>query len=542
MSATGAVPAQMVDRRSPLTGWRGRGRLWLVPLSLGFLYAWPFPHFEFLHSPNELSRLYQVRAIVDDHTLAVNAQVERYGPMGDLSEARGRLFPNKAPGISLLGVPVYAALRAARGGADRVPNRALLYFLRLFCCALPTLLLLRPLRRYAARVSGDVRAADAAVLTYAFGTLALPYSLLFFSHQLSANLAVGAFLALERARQSPRAPGLQLFAGLLAGYAVVTEYTLAPVAAMLFVYGVATGRDRLPAAARVAVGALPCVLVLAWYHTSAFGSPLATGYQFVQNQTFAGWHAQGLMGVTWPRAASLAGNLFSAGRGLFAFSPALLVALWGLRAQLREAPADGVLALAVTAFYLFLAASFVYEGWGWMLGPRHLAPLAPFLVAPLACAIALLRRRAPRGPAWNLLGGVSAGLCAGSILVNGLCTAVFPHIPDEFSAALAHLVWPLATSGHLPYNLGEVWLGTVSPWSWAPWFAGLALVAHAAASRALEKPRWWPAVLAGAGALGLYLLLLFVAVPAESPQERASRSRLEQQWEPSPGNVKPGLF
>ncbi len=527
--------------RRALARVRARGRGALGPVALALMLAFPFPHFEILRSPNELSRLYQVRALVDDGTLAVNAEVARFGPMGDLSQARGRLFPNKAPGLSFLGAPIYFVLERLRGGAGRVPNRALLYFLRLILCALPTLLVLQPLRRYAARMSGDARAADAAVLTYAFGSLALTYSLLFFSHQLSANLAIGSFLAFERARGKQRG-SLEVLGGALAGMAVVAEYTLAPVAVMLALYAVAVSRSRLATLGRVALGAVPFALFLGWYQDAAFGSPFALSYEFVQNRTFAAWHAQGFMGLTWPKASSLAGNLFSPGRGLFAFSPAMLVALVGLKLFVRESPAEGLVAVGVTAFYFFVAASFLYQAWGWMLGPRHLTPLMPFLVAPLACVVALLRRRAPRSPGWNVATGAVAGLCAASILVTGFCTAVYPHIPDEFSAALAHLVWPLAKSGHLPYNLLEIALGRVAPWTWIPWFLGLGAIALAVAARIVERPRWWPSIAVGAVTLTAFVALLFLAAPRESAQEKQTRAWIIRTWEPGPANVRRGLF
>src|SRR4051794_31047058 len=94
-----------------------------LPLAVFLIYAFPFPHWDVLHSPNELSRLYQVRALVDDHAISVNAQVQRHGIVGDLSTANGFLYPNKAPGISFLGAPVYWVVRLLRGGAEHVNAR-----------------------------------------------------------------------------------------------------------------------------------------------------------------------------------------------------------------------------------------------------------------------------------------------------------------------------------------------------------------------------------------------------------------------------------
>jgi len=512
-------------------------RGWMLPASVFLLYVWPFPHFDILRSPNELSRLYQARAIVEDGSLAVNGPVARLGPMGDLSEHAGRLYPNKAPGVSFAGAAVYAMLRPVLG--PRPSDRALLFFLRLFICALPTVLLLRPLRRHAARLCGDPRAADAAILVYALGTLAFPYSILLFSHQPAAVCAAAALLFLERAREGGRGMRRsQIAAGALAGFAVLCEYTLAPVAAMLLAFGVATARGKIHAAARIAGGALPFAAALLAYQTVAFGGPFQTSYGHVQNAVFASWHAQGFMGVSVPRLSSLAGNLFSPARGLFAFSPALLLALPGMWFAWKRDRADAIYAAGVAAFYFFVAAAFLYEAWGWMLGPRHLAPLAPILVAPLACTVASLRARASTTP-WRAALGVAAGFAVASILVNGFCTAVYPHIPDEFGAALAHLVWPLARTGHFPYDLAEALSGRVLRWTWLPWFAGLGAVAFVAASCALSGFSRRFVIGVAAATVVIHVAIQFVAVPRETDREVQTRESIMRTWEPGPGGVVP---
>lgn len=511
---------------------------WVIAV-VALAYLFPFPHFEVLRSPNELSRLYQVRAIVDDGVLHVNEQVKRYGRMGDLSEREGRMFPNKAPGISLLGAPVYAGLRLVAG--DDVSNRGLLWVLRLTLCMLPTLLLLSPLRRWAARVSGEGRAADVAVLVFALGTLAMPYSLLFFSHQLSAVFAAAAFLLIERIRHGDDR-GRSAVAGLFAGLAVMTEYTLAPVAALLGLYLLLTAPRKPQAVSLFLLGALPCALALFAYHQHAWGHPLSTGYQYVQNKTFASWHAQGFMGVAWPKLSSLAGNLFSPARGLFAFSPALIAAIAGLWVMRREDRAGARFVTALVAFYFFIAAAFLYQAWGWMLGPRHLTPLAPFLVAPLACAIVWLRANASRGGVWSIGPGVVGGLAAASIVVNATASAVYPHIPEEFSAAMAHLVWPLIAEGFLPYNLLEVATGKLLPASWWLYFAFLAAVAVLAAWLCLERTNRRRGMAVAATVLALHVSILAFAHPRLSDRERKTRDWIMKTWEPTAENVKQGLF
>jgi hypothetical protein len=162
------------------------------PLAILLAYAWLFPWLPELRSPNELSRLYQARAIVDDRSLSVDAQLERRGPVGDLSAVDGRHYPNKAPGVSLLGAPVYAAVRALRGGAESVPDRAGIFFLRLALCMVPGAVAAELLRRILARRFAPA-AALAGATAFALSVPMWPYSTLLMSHGPTAAALVGAW-------------------------------------------------------------------------------------------------------------------------------------------------------------------------------------------------------------------------------------------------------------------------------------------------------------------------------------------------------------
>ncbi|MHB8420419.1 MAG: hypothetical protein ACYDCL_20290 [Myxococcales bacterium] len=441
-----------------------------MPL-LALLYLLPFPYFPALHSPNEGSRLYQVRAIVDDGTFAVNGPLRRYGPIGDLAVDGGRYYPNKAPGISILGAAVYAAAKALVGwDAGKVSNAALLYLLRACCCALPTLLFLAALRRRLWAWTGAGVAADAAVAAYGLGSLAYTYGLLFFSHQLCAVLLGGSFLLLETAREEDRlAPAA--WAGLCAGGAVLVEYTAALAALPLGLYALLALKRRFRGTLAFGLASLPPQLALLAYHRAAYGSPFETGYRHNVSQQFQAWHSHGFMGVGLPTWNALGGSFFDPSRGLLIFSPFLALAplgIWLLWKDARRRPAALLLA-ALTALYTLFTASFVFDAWGWTVGPRHLAPLAAFLVLPAGVAIASLRRRSP---AW---GGFAAGLCALSVLITGLATVTYPHIPDGvFGNAFFEVTLPLLVSGDLPRTVLSFF--GAGPWVWGLYFAAFAAV------------------------------------------------------------------
>lgn len=457
------------------TSWRSLAkapsRSWLLPL-IGALYLIPFPYFPAIHSPNEGSRLYQVRALVDDGTFAVNGALQRYGPVGDLARSQGGLYPNKAPGVSILGALVYAVAKALVGWrADRISNEVLLYLLRVSCSGLPTLALLWFLRPLLGRWSGDGESADVILFTYALGSLAYTYGLLFFSHQLAAVCLAGALLALEASRTRERLWLLGL-GGFLAGYAVLTEYTAALAALPLGLYVLWTARQKLAGAVAFGAASLPPQALLLWYHKIAYGSPFRIGYQNNVNQTFQGWHNQGFMGVTTPSLLALGGSFFSPAKGLLIFSPFLALGLLGLWI-LKDRPATRPPAALLGALFLLYSAftaSFIYEAWGWTVGPRHLAPLAAFLALPAAVGLAAARRRG------DLAGGVACGLCLLSVLLTSLATITYPHFPEDFSNGFFEVTVPLLLGGYLPRNAIGL-LGGAPALGWflyfGCWLAGL---------------------------------------------------------------------
>ncbi|HEU4734228.1 MAG TPA: hypothetical protein VFT22_40330, partial [Kofleriaceae bacterium] len=149
---------------------------WLAAIAIVYLYA--FPYFPKIHSANELPRAYLVRAIVEDHTFAIDRGVATWGATADVSPSGGHLYSNKAPGSSLLAVPAYAAVRAVAGA----PSLAVtIWICRVVAGIAPMLAFLALLWRFLARFAPDPGVRRLVVLGYALGSLAMTYSILFYS-------------------------------------------------------------------------------------------------------------------------------------------------------------------------------------------------------------------------------------------------------------------------------------------------------------------------------------------------------------------------
>jgi hypothetical protein len=117
------------------------------------------------------------------------------------------------------------------------------------------------------------------------------------------------------------------------------------------------------------------ILLLNYLH---FGHPLATGYSD---------QPEGIQ-LSTPVLAGLYGFLMSVGKGMFFFSPVLILAFWGIRPMFKARP---VFAASVWVVFLsFLLAMSTWRNWagGWCWGPRHIMQVHALLALPIAFWIA----------------------------------------------------------------------------------------------------------------------------------------------------------
>ena len=524
---------------------------WRFFFAILAVQAWLFPWLPALRSPNELSRVYLSRAIVDDQTLTLDAQLGRYGPMRDLALDRGHTYSSKAPGVSLLGAPVYAALRLFRGGAARVPERALVFFLRLVICMVPAAAAAELMRRLLGRRFGSGLALAGAVVL-ALGTLMWPYSTLLMSHGPSAVALLASLYALDLARSrlggpaevarataqaepaQPFPSGALFTAGLCAGASVLLEYTTALMWMPLAAYGLLSLRGTGRAVRGVvlaALGAIPPLLVLGLYHWAAFGGPFETAYRHLDDPVYTSWHQRGFMGLGVPHLGALLGSFFDPARGLFLYAPFLALALPGLPLLWRKDRPLAVACGSALLIYALFTAGFVYESWGWSVGPRHLTPLCPFLIPPAVAAAAWLRGRR--------LGAIPAALAIYSVAVFALVVATGPYFPPELTNPVHQLSLTFARAGLRGHDLLGLLLRVSTPWTLLPWIAGLGVLAAATLRAFVAGDRYGMELAAAAVAAGL----LFLAHGLLGGPDRfdAPRQFLMERWEPTPSHA-PGLF
>ena len=358
------------DRRE-----RAAGAAVLLALAVpAILFTGQFPP---LFNPNELSRLTAVYSFVETGTFAIDEAAARFHLVEDISRSNGRLYSNKAPGLTVAAIPVYRVLRIFFPPPPRA-DAAIFDLLRLLVVTPVCLLALARFLAWMRRRPTPARAGPLVAAAIALGSPFLFYSRSFFSHAWTASLL---FLALDRVRAGEEASSTRrvgfLFwaAGLLAGWAAISEYPTALIAGMLWLR---TASRRAPMrAAFFGLGLLAPLAVLLAYDAVCFGSPFVLSSARESLPEYAKLAGEGLFGFQWPSARIALAYLFHPARGLVLFSPFWIWAIAGFEKwrRTREDRRDWAFCLAAVVFY-FVAMT-AYPNWhgGWSFGDRYLLPL-----------------------------------------------------------------------------------------------------------------------------------------------------------------------
>jgi hypothetical protein len=357
------------------------------------------------HTADEVSMFVTAVNVVDHGTFHTNQLgwgqwALRPGEEQGTLAASGDIYSKKSPLLILLMVPLV-------GLARLVPALGLV----------PAVLLLGPLFTgltagwlYGlARALGYARRVSvAAVLTFAFGTMALVYARLAMREVVASWGLLLALAALPAAARSPDSfrPSLLGGLGLMAAAGANAAY-----ASLLPVFAVAlwlARRGRVSVRRQlwwiVLLGAPLLVLgaALGVYNFVRFGSWLDTGYSFVPGQE----------GFSSPLVWGVLGLLLSPARGLVWYNPPVWLSLlaWPRFHRAHRLVSFTMLVAVVAQVVIFGKWWEWWGGYAW--GPRFLLPTLPyFMVAALPLFEWLVQARGMRVTLGRL--GAAAVLAAG---------------------------------------------------------------------------------------------------------------------------------
>lgn len=490
-------------------GVRALARLLITPdtwalLAIAALWLYLFPYSAALNNPNERTRLMQAWTLAEQGSLCIGqAHLDGRGrksytdlfeqrhfgyfvndmalvcddPTADHPHCAGKLYPAKAPGTALLGVPGLS-IAAAFGWLDYAPQyeaRAT-WMARYTGVALPTWLGLMMLAWLLARAGVAPTLRAKVLLATGLGTAVFPYAIMFVGHALAgAVLLIGAAFT-ERARLSRAPVPWALVGGAVAAFAVLLEYHTA-ILVMAIATWVLVDSQRARVFPAFATGAAAMAILHITLHQAAFGSGLKTGHFFLLSEHNRASQASGFLGIDGFRFQAFADVLWDPYMGLIPIMAWLVYGAWFGIPQLwrHQVPnfSKGFsrLLVVIPLLYLFFVASLAQ--WrnmnGWSIGPRYLVPV--LIPAALVAGIGwhtLLRHRPVHG--W-----IMTGLAAASIVIVSAVTMVYPQPPDSVANPFVDLAVPLLSEGYGVRNLGlALGLGTASL---KPALIGVAVIA-----------------------------------------------------------------
>ncbi len=505
---------------------RGRAhpwRLWALCALLVVLSGWFRPYAE-LSAPNERSRLYLAVAMVDHHSLSVDESIRRFGPILDIATHQGHRYSDKAPGLSFLMAPAYAALRwiAPAAGWNAAQLLGILRPLIMVPLTFLGVLLTAALCR---RRGLGISQTNLALLAWMLGSGALHYATVLYGHHVLAVVMVAALLCSPMGTSVTSPGGLRqgvlgrdasraLSFGALLGLMPLIEYQGALAAIAFGVAGLArrqpSWRHTVMTLGTASIGPL----LLGLYHWQAFGGVFELPYHHLLDPRLRAVHGIGLAGVTWPTLRGLWGPWWSLHRGLWTTSPWLCLGLLGAHRAWRRG--DRAFTVAVVGAWLgyggFVSSSNMWEA-GWSFGPRLLVPMLGVTVPFVA----------------EGLDGVSARrglrvLAASSIVyaaaLYGLAQATFPEPTPDLLHPLRDLFLPLFANGLWSPSWAMSWGIVPELLTGLLWSAAALTLVALLVGRWLAESRAWGAVVRelllslgfGLGALGL-----MAAVPSATP-------------------------
>jgi len=427
---------------------------WKAASLLGAVLFFSFIYFFEGGGWNQNSRFDLVRAIVERHTLRIDAY---YQNTEDRAYVAGHYYCDKAPGLVFFSLPFALAARPAMRvvGIDPESPRGavvLSYVVGVGASALPAALAAVCLFFLGLRFGSAASASAFGAVVMGVGTPLWAYASLFWAHALAGACLIFAFAAALKLREMQNASGdfrWALLVGLAAGWATVTEYPAAPASALLAFLALWQAWPRGSSARwrvvlGVIVGATICLIVLGTYLNAVFGS-FTPGYRYLDSKQFTFMQQRGYLGLTYPHPDRLLKLLFGCSRGLFIASPVMLGAAAGLRLlwKGRTYRAATLVAAAIVAYYFLFNASFYWWKSGLSFGPRYAGASFPLLSIGLPMAW----ERAT--PAWRK---VLMALAVVSLGVTLIVVSTTSQLAMQDSCPIVHSSWPAFRSGQMAMN------------------------------------------------------------------------------------------
>jgi hypothetical protein len=388
-------------------------------------------------------------AIWANHTFTLG-HVGQFIPNSvDILQYRGQYYSALAPGLSILALPFVGPSFTIVGhfgefGAVMLSSEFFVAILN----ALAVLYLYKLSRMYFKEPT-----ATFIAFAYAFSTIGWPFATFFFQSDVSAALDVIAVYFVLRVTRGYGGSITILLGGLSVATAMIVDYVNFLLMPVLLVYLIVSLRKSHGLLAKRAIwfvlSSLLGVVAIGLYNFVSFGEVLVSSEQLFL-------HSSSILGdFSTPLYLGVALNLFSPLRGVFLFSPILLVGVAGFVQMLGRSSAvrkEGFLILVV-----FLVLFLPYCAWygptgGLSFGPRFIVASLPFLLLPVGYVME---------SGWRYRTSVVYALYSIGVVINGLAalTSALAGSTGWLTSPFLDSTIPLFAKG----TLDQWWMGFIGP-------------------------------------------------------------------------------
>ena len=356
-----------------------------IEITLFLVLFLSFSYFYQGGGANQNARLGQMRAVVE------KGQLHYRGirvPTHDVVTRNGKVYPNKAPGISLSGVAPYFLISRLKGIIIELSSED---FYHLFSCYLITVLLVG----LPCALGGVIffrllglfhpAAIPRLICTLALflGTPAFAYSTVLYGHMVSSVLTMVGFYLLYKylilGPDSPRAGWYIFLAGLASGWAVVTEYPTALIVTVLalycFIHAIFRNGIRSFRFGYFILGLIIPAGVMMGYNYLVFDNPLYVAYFDKTAAPHKAYQQGGVLGLNIHARQFLKAlyqTSFGPFRGFFHLSPFLILIAPGIFYFARK---KGKRALLITLWILVSAYFFINSIYPYWYGGKALGEI-----------------------------------------------------------------------------------------------------------------------------------------------------------------------
>ena len=329
----------------------------------------PYTYFNQSDGWNQGVRLAELHALTLKGTLRIDDYLDY---TGDRALIAGHYYSEKAPAMALAALPSFAITvwtqQMLGVDPDGAPGRRVSEWIAT-AGSVGLIAALGGVAFFAMlRARFDALTSLLATFGVFLGSLTLPYATALFSHAGTIGLLAIALWGTLSHRSR------EVMAGMAAGLAVASEYpAILPGAAIALYLG---SRD-LTRIWRFGLATLPAAALILLNNYAISGSLFQLSYG--SNPLFPELTAVTSYGFTMPEAGAMRAVLWGEYRGLFFWSPVLLMALPGAIQMFRRDRRTALLVVGAFALVLLQVAAFYTWFGGNAIGPRYLAPALPFL-------------------------------------------------------------------------------------------------------------------------------------------------------------------